>query len=844
MEGLCRAGWQRLEEILDRALDLETAERAAFVGKACGGDEALRAEVEAFLAADARRHPILDGSFAELAEPLLRALADTTLQAPRIELIAGTRLGRYEIVSRAGVGGMGEVYRAKDLELGRDVAIKVLQAEAAADSERVRQFEQEARAASALNHPNIVTVHGIGEERGMRYIVMEHVEGRTLRELLAAGPLPIRDLLGLASQMASGIAKAHAAGIVHLDLKPENVMFSSDGFAKILDFGLTKLMSPLGGEGFRPPPPSAEPEEARPRRVLGTVGYMSPEQVKGESVDLRSDQFSLGVILHEMATGRQAFRRETATETLSAILESAPEPPLHLDLPSRFRSLVERCLAKGPDQRFGSTRELARVLLDLHEQSLGSAERSSGGGRLIDSLAILPLVDLNAEPGEGHFADGMTEALIADLARLGAVRVISRTSVMLFKGTAEPLSEVARKLGVEGIVEGSVLRAGDRVRITAKLVHAPTDSHIWAQSYERELGDVLALQGDLARAIASEIHVRLDPQEQTRLERRPAISPEAHEHYLLGRYLLNRRTTVALEKSLEHFERAIEMVPDYTLAYSGLADSLALLAGAGHGASVRGLVDRARQSATKALELDESLPAVHTSLAFLRFKFDWDWPGAEAAFRRALELSPSDASAHHWFALYLTAMARHEVAEVHVREAQRLDPLSLIIRAAASRVLQLARDYDRAIAEGRKALELDPGYAEAHFNLGMCWLAQSMYEEAIEALERAIALAGDRPLFLAVLGNALARSGRCGEALRILGRLEDLAKGKHASPAAFAILHLGLGEAAISLDWIEKAVEVRDGQMVFLKVEPLANSVRAEPRFTECLRRMGLAPGA
>ncbi|HVS65282.1 MAG TPA: protein kinase, partial [Thermoanaerobaculia bacterium] len=735
MDGLCREGWQRLEEILDRALALEAAERAAFVQKACGGDDALRAEVEAFLAADERSHRVLDGSLTGLAEPVLQALADTALRVPRVELVAGTRLGAYEIVSRVGVGGMGEVYRATDLELGRDVAIKVLRAEAAADSERLRRFEQEARSASALNHPNIVTIHGIGEERGMRYIVMEHVEGRTLRELLAVGPLPTRDLFRLASQMASGIAKAHEAGIVHRDLKPENVMFSSDGFAKILDFGLTKLMSPLGGEGCRAP--SAAPGEAKPSRVLGTVGYMSPEQVKGESVDFRSDQFSLGVILHEMATGRQAFRRETATETLSGILESAPEPPLHPDLPARFRSLVERCLAKDPDERFESTRELARVLLDLHEQSLGSAERSSGGGGLIDSLAILPLVDLSAEPGDGHFADGMTEALIADLARLGAVRVTSRTSVMPFKGTVESLPEISRKLGVEGIVEGSVLRSGNRVRITAKLVHGPTDSHVWAQSYERELGDVLALQGDLARAIAREIHVRLDPQEQTRLEERPAISPEAHEHYLLGRYLLNRRTTVALEKSVEHFERAIEMVPDYTLAYSGLADSLALLAGAGHGGSFRGLVERARQAATKALELDETLPAVHTSLGFLRFKFDWDWPGAEAAFRRALELSPSDASAHHWFALYLTAMAHHDVAEVHIREAQRLDPLSLIIRAAASRVLQLARDYDRAIEEGRKALELDPGYAEAHFNLGMCWLAQSMYQEAIEALERA-----------------------------------------------------------------------------------------------------------
>jgi eukaryotic-like serine/threonine-protein kinase len=842
MDGLCREGWQRVEEILGRALDLEAAERAAFLGIACGGDEALRAEVEAFLAADARSHPLLDGSFAELAEPLLRALADEAPRAPQLELVAGTRLGGYEVVSRVGVGGMGYVYRARDLELGRDVAIKVLRARAAADSEQLRRFEQEARVASVLNHPNIVTIHGIGEERGVRYIVMEHVEGRTLRELLAVGSFPARELFRLGSQIASGIAKAHAAGMVHRDLKPENVMLSSDGFAKILDFGLTKLMSPLGGEGFHAPP--SAPSEARSLRILGTVGYMSPEQVKGEPLDFRSDQFSLGVILHEMATGRQAFRRETAAETLSAIVESEPAPSLDPELPARFRMLVERCLAKAPVERFASTGEVARELLHLHEQSLGVARRSPGGAGLIDSLAILPLADLGGGPGEGHFADGMTEALIADLARLGAVRVISRTSVMRFKGTTEPLPEIARKLGVEGIVEGSVMRAGSRVRVTAKLVHAPTDTHVWSQSYERELGDVLALQGDLARAIAREIHGRLAPRSRARLEERRRISPEAHESYLLGRYLLHRRTTAAVERSVEYFERAIESVPDFALAHSGLADALALLAGAGHGGAVRELVERALRAATRALELDETLPAVHTSLGYLRFKFDWDWSGAETAFRRALELNPSEASAHHWFALYLAAMARHEEAEAHVREAQRLDPLSLIIRAAACRVLQLARAEDRAIEEARKALELDPGYAEAYFNLGMCWLAKSQYREAVEALERPIALAGDRPLFLAVLGNALARTGRCDAARRIFRRLEDPAKEKRASPAAFAILHLGLGETASALDSIEQAIEERDGLMVFSKVEPFVDGVRAEPRFAACLRRMGLSHAA
>ena len=848
MNGLSRTGWRRVEAVLDRALDLGGTERAAFVGQVCDGDQALRAEVEAFLAADERNHHLLDTSLGDLAVPLLRELAGTTSPAPLAELVAGTLLGPYELLARVGVGGMGEVYRAKDLELGREVAVKVLRA-TAADAERLRRFEQEARSASALNHPNIVTIHGIGEDRGTRYIVMEHVEGQTLRELLAAGPIPTRELLRLASQMASGLGKAHAAGIVHRDLKPENVMVSTDGYAKIVDFGLTKLVSPLPGDRFRAS--GTATDETRP--FLGTVGYMSPEQVRGQSVGFRSDQFSLGAILHEMATGRRAFQGETAGETLAAILERDPEPPLAPELPARFRSLVARCLAKSPYERFDSTRDLALELVDLHEHSFRHRERPYGapaaegvgpdrGGAAIDSLAILPLVNLSGDPGEEYLADGMTEALIAGLARLGALRVISRTSVMPFKRSEEALPEIARRLGVEGILEGSVLRVGNRVRITAQLVHGPTDSHLWAESYERELGAVLTLQDEVARAIAQEIHLVLDPREPARLGERRSIPPEAHECYLLGRYLLNQRTTAALEKSAEHFERAIERAPDHAPAYSGLADALALLAGAGHGTAARGLIERARETATRALELDETFAPAHTSLAFLRFKFDWDWPGAESAFRRALELNPSDASAHHWYALYLSALSRHEEAKAHIHEAQRLDPLSLIIRVAASRVLQFARDFDGAIEHARKALELDPGYAEAHFNLGMCWFHKSRHREAIEELEQAVILSGERPLFLAVLGHALARSGRSGEARRILDRLRELSKQSTISPVAFAILHVGLGETDESFEALERAIDGRDGMVVFLNVDSFPDSVRTDPRFAECLRRLRLAP--
>ncbi len=709
--------WRRIEEILDEALDLEAPERSAFLEEVCRGDDRLRSEVEAFLAADELGHPLLDRTLTRLPTSCLRELA---LEQPRVSSVPlgpklgpGTRLGSYEILSRAGSGGMGEVYRAEDLMLGRQVAIKVLRDETGADAEhlrrlehlreleqRLRQLEQEARAASRLNHPNIVTIHGIGEERGTPYIVMEHVEGRTLRELQASGPLPARDLFRLGTQMATGLAKAHAAGIVHRDLKPENVMVSADGFVKILDFGLIKLIAddPQGDSGDGDGEHPRGGESSRRSRLVGTVGYMSPEQVRREPVDFRSDQFALGAILHEMATGRPAFRREGTAETLAAILESGPRPPLGDELPVRFRSLVERCLAKDPAERFDSTEDLARELASFD----GSSVRSG-------------------EPG--------------------------------------------------------------------------------------------------------------------------SLPPEAREDYLLGLYLLAQRRTAALEKSVEHFERVIERAPEHAPAYSGLGDALALLAGAGHGASARSLAERAEHAATRALELDETLAAAHTSLGFLRFKFDWDWEGAEASFRRALELDPTDANAHHRYALYLSALARHEEAKLHVGEARRIDPLSLIIRVAASRVLQFAGELDRALELCHEALELDPGYAEAHFNLGMCRLYEGKYPESIDALETAVALVGERPLFLAVLGHVLARAGRSDEVQNLLTRLRELSETQPVSPTAFAIIYCGLGDLDRYFEAVDEAIDRRDPIMVYGPVDPLCHGAHEDPRFAECIRRIGLPHG-
>lgn len=846
-EDLQRERWQEIAAILERAFDLAERERATFVERACGDDRALRAEIEALLAADRRGNRLLDSGLETVAASLFRGVAAGSFRTTPPELSPGTRLGSYEILGQLGAGGMGEVYRARDLRLEREVAVKVLREDLALDPTRLERFEGEARAASALNHPNILVIHGIGEEGDARYIVMEYVEGETLRRVLASGPLPVGRLFRLAAQIASGLEKAHAAGIVHRDLKPENVMISTDGFAKIVDFGLSKLVPTRAGG--RADGSWATADGTEPSRLVGTLAYMSPEQAAGRSVDFRSDQFSLGTVLFEMATGRKAFRRETPEETLAAIRESDPEPPLGADLPPRFRGLVERCLAKRREERFDSTADLARDLrsLDRRPYDPFRDRRSAGAeagleratvGERVDSLAILPLVDLDGDPGREYFADGMTEALIDRLARIGGLRVISRGSVMRFKNTETPVTEIAGRLGVAGVLEGTVRRIGDRVRIAVDLLHGPTGRPLWARSYDRVLDDMPALQAELARAIVREIRLRVAPAERARLDASPAVPPDAQESYLLGRYLLNRRTTDALEKSVGYFERAIERAPDYALAYSGLADALALLAGAGHLVAGTGLEERARAAARRALELDEWLAEAHLSLAFLRFKVDWDWPGAEIEFRRAVELAPGSASAHHWYALFLSARSRHEEAEAHIVEALKLDPLSLIIRVAASRVAQFARDFDRAIERCEAALDLEPDYAEGHFNMGMCLLQEERSAEAAESLERAVALGGRRPLFMGVLAVALARSGRERDARRLVAELEELDGGS--TSAALVAAHVGLGEPERAVGHAIAAAERREGPVAFFGVEPLTDELRGIPEFENLLRRVGL----
>jgi serine/threonine protein kinase/tetratricopeptide (TPR) repeat protein len=785
----------------------------------------------------------------------------------------GKTISHYLIQEQLGAGGMGVVYRARDERLGRDVALKLLPAEAIGDAAARQRLEHEARTASALNHPHVCTIYDVGEAEGQVYLAMEFVAGQPLSHSISTEGLPEASIVRIGVQLADALEHAHQHGITHRDLKSANVMLTPDGRAKILDFGLAVRRQEELGEVTR-----SRASLADAGGIVGTLSYMAPEVLRGQPADARSDLWALGVILFEMTTGQLPFRGQSGFDLTSSILRDAT-PAMPQRVSPSLAGIIRRCLEKEPAQRYQRAGEVRAALeaIGLSTTTIPIAQApharpawrtailsvaalvvvgallvalNIGGMRerllgrpatpQIHSIAVLPLENLSGDASQEFFADGMTEALISSLAQIRALKVISRTSVMRFKGSKESLPQIAKELNVDAVVEGSVVRSAGRVRVTAQLIHAATDSHLWAREYDRELSDVLKLQSEVARAIADEIRIQVTPEERERLSVARSINPAAHEAYLLGRSFWNKRTEEGMQKGIQYFNQAIEMDPNYALAYAGLADSYALLSGY-TALSPREAFPRAKAAATKALELDSNCAEAHTSLALVYAYYEWNFPEAAKEFLRALELNPSYATGHHWYAHYLMEIGKLDEAAAEMKLAVELDPLSPIITTEVGYPPFFARKYDQAAEALHKAVSVYPDFFRAHWVLGQIYEQRKMYPEAVAEFRKAVEQSGGNAVMRAGLGHVWALSGNRAEAQKILEQSIRLSKERYFSPYYIAEIYIALGQQQQALDWLEKAYLEHDFFMRWLKIDPRLDPLRSQPRFQELVRRMNFS---
>jgi eukaryotic-like serine/threonine-protein kinase len=782
----------------------------------------------------------------------------------------GQRLGHYRILEKVGSGGMGVVYRARDEQLERDVALKVLPSGTLSNDASRRHFRNEALALAKLNHPNIETVYEFDTQDGMDFLVMEYVPGKTLADRLIGGALPEKEVISLGMQIAAALAEAHEHGIVHRDLKPANIALTEKGQAKVLDFGLAKLL--------RPRDETTADNLSSAHGAAGTLPYMSPEQLRGEQVDARSDIYTIGAVLYEMATYRRAFGEPLASRLIDAVLHQTPVPPRALNprISPELERIILKCLDKNPEQRYQSAKELLVDLRRLEQSASGELvtpapppKRWSRGAKLaaygvaalvalaamltaiyaggwrdrflvrprspqIRSLAVLPFANLSGDADQDYFADGMTEALITDLGQIQAIRVISRTSVTQFKGTRRPLAEIARELKVDAIVEGSVSRADGLALVTARLVYGPTDAQVWSKSYQRDLQNVLVMQGEVANAIVGEIEVKLTGQEQARLLSAHSVNPAAHEAYLKGNYL-RYGTQEQRQRSKEYFEEAIGIDPNYAPAYAGLANYYV----SNFELHPRVAMPQARQYAQKALDLDLALVDAHLVLGAVHFFGDRDWAGADLEFKRAIELNPGDSEAHRTYSYYLSALGREQEAQAEARRAQDLDPLNIVTQVTAGWVFYFARQYDEAAEQCQRALELDPNSTGAYDCLGLSYAARGMDDQAVAACQQAVKLSGNAPSRAVGLGESYAAANRKPEAQEVLRQLRERSTQTYVSPVFLARLYLASGEREQALARLKEAYESRDYYLVWLNVDRAFDPLRADPRFQDLLRRIG-----
>jgi serine/threonine-protein kinase len=785
-------------------------------------------------------------------------------------LAAGDLLAHYRVLSPLGSGAMAQVYLAEDVRLGRRLALKVLSPRWLQDDERLQRFRREARAISALNHPNILTVYDIGDAAGVQFLATEYIDGVTLRTMLERGRLDVRHAVSIGIQIAQAITAAHGAGVIHRDLKPENVMVRADGYVKVLDFGLAKLasMEPFGAN------PDAETQllETRDGVVMGTFSYMAPEQARGGDIDPRADLFALGVLLYEMLTGTAPFSGPTAADVVGAVLFREPELPTQVaDVPPELERVVMTALRKDREQRYQHGTQLLHELTALEWALASDSEvtrssmtpliRPTGPGsipatepatpprrrrsrRVIDSIAVLPLANDSGDQELDYFSDGLTETLINNLSQIPRLRVMARSTVFRYKHQHADPQEVGRQLDVRAVLTGHVVQRADAVTVAAELVDAGDGSRLWGTVLNRHATDVFALQAEISEELTNALRLRLSRDERKRLVKKHTVNAEAYQLYLRGRYFLNTRTGDSLKSARTLLERAVTEDPGYALAHAGLAECCALIAVSVRGAAGANLIAQARTAAQRALALDDTLAEGHASMAFIKFRFDWDWPGAQAEFTRALDLNPGHAPSRQWHAMFLAARGRFPEALAEMTRALELDPLSLIIQSGIGRILHFAGRLDEAVAQYQHVLEINPAFVQAHIDLALTRMARGELEAARSELARATSLAGELSTILLLEGCRAVQAGDHAGGRAAFRELQERYQSGAAGADDLAMLAAVLGDSTGALYWLTRACAERAPFLGYVEVEPAMRPLLDDPACRAILRQHGFRAGA
>jgi len=750
----------------------------------------------------------------------------------------GETVSHYRLLKKLGSGGMGEVYLAEDTLLGRRVALKFLAGDRIPDGQARKRFLLEAQTAAALDHPNICAVFEVGSEGDRDFIVMQYIEGEQLSALLRRRRLELPEVLAIATQVAAALEEAHAHGIVHRDVKPDNIMIGARDLAKLLDFGLAKVRVEGPVDEHSP----TRSQKTTPGAVLGTIPYMSPEQVRGETLDARTDIFSMGSVLYEMVAGKRPFEEPSRAETMSAIL-AKPAPPLgrYLEVvPRELERILSRALAKDRERRYQTVKDL-RLDLEALAGELASGAASPLSAPAKPAIAVLPFTDMSAQKDQEYFCDGIAEEVINALAQVDGLRVVCRSSAFRF-GTGRDVREVGAQLNVSAVLEGSVRRAGDTVRIMVQLVNVADGFHLWSGRYDREMKDIFDVQDDITRAIVDALKVKLVGAQQDQLVRRYTDNMDAYNLYLKGVYHWNKRVPDAVKAALGYFEQALAVDPAYAPAYAGLAGCY-IVPGYYGSSNPNTVMPLGKAAALKALALDDSVAEAYATLGMVTAIYEFDWAKAEEYFGAALARNPGYSTARSWYALFnLAPMGRLEEALRQAREAADHDPLGASVNAVVGLILFYQGKYAEARAQLDRVLELDPNFPVAHYYLGKAWWAEGRPDAALECLQKARTLLGGSAAVTGTLASCYGSMGRAGEGRVLFEGLQETAGGRYVPSHSMAEACMGLGEKEQALAWLERAYAERDPRLIWLKLDPIFKPLRANPRFAALRRQMHLGP--